>query len=50
VLSGQLQLTIEGEPMILKPGDCLFIPAGTTCSAQVVSDSSVMAFHGETTN
>lgn len=48
VVSGQLQLTIEGQSIVLKAGDCLFIPAGTTCAAEVVSEGPVMAFHGET--
>lgn len=36
VLAGQLQLTIEGQSLVLKSGDCLFVPAGTTISAEVV--------------
>jgi diguanylate cyclase (GGDEF)-like protein len=47
VVSGQLQLTVEGQSLVLKAGDCLFIPAGTTCSAEVVSEGPVMAFNGE---
>lgn len=34
LLSGQLRIHVEGDSLGLHPGDCLFLPAGTTYSAE----------------
>jgi diguanylate cyclase (GGDEF)-like protein len=44
VLRGQLRITIEGQSMALNPGDCVFIPTGTTYSSEVVGNEPVFAF------
>jgi diguanylate cyclase (GGDEF)-like protein len=44
VLHGQLRITIEGQSTLLQPGDCVFIPAGTTYSSEVVGNEPVLAF------
>ncbi|HEX2200547.1 MAG TPA: diguanylate cyclase [Gammaproteobacteria bacterium] len=44
VLSGKLRLTIDGQPLSLKPGDCLFLPHGTTCSTELIGDEPVYMF------
>jgi mannose-6-phosphate isomerase-like protein (cupin superfamily) len=44
ILSGQLRLTIDGQPLSLKPGDCLFLPHGVTCSTELMGDEPVYMF------
>jgi diguanylate cyclase (GGDEF)-like protein len=44
VLTGALRITIEGQSMELKSGDCLFVPGGTTFSAEV-SGSQAVAYY-----
>ena len=44
VLAGTLRITIEGQSMELKSGDCLFVPGGTTFSAEV-SGSQPVAYY-----
>lgn len=46
VLNGQLLVTVEGQSLVLKPGDCLYLPAGATCSAEVASKDPVVLFDG----
>lgn len=44
VLTGQLKVTIEGQSLLLKHGDCLFIPAGLTYSAEVPGTDPAICF------
>jgi diguanylate cyclase (GGDEF)-like protein len=44
VLSGQLMFIIEGTQIVVKTGDCVFIPAGTTFYAEVEGDAPVVSF------
>jgi diguanylate cyclase (GGDEF)-like protein len=44
VLTGQLKVTVEGQSLVLKHGDCLFIPAGITYSTEVVGQDPVISF------
>ncbi len=46
ILSGQLQIAVEGQSLILKPGNCVFLPPGTTTSIQVVSSAPVVCYSG----
>ncbi|MGQ0658613.1 MAG: diguanylate cyclase domain-containing protein [Chromatiales bacterium] len=50
LLQGELRLIIEGESMAVKPGDCLYIPAGTTYGAEVVSSKDVIGYEGVRTD
>lgn len=50
LLQGELRLIIEGESMVVKPGDCLYIPAGTTYGAEVVSPKDVIGYEGVRTD
>ena len=47
LLSGQLRLVIEGEELVLKEGDCLFIPSGTTCSTEVLGQQPVINYQAQ---
>ncbi|MBT8447627.1 MAG: diguanylate cyclase, partial [Gammaproteobacteria bacterium] len=44
VLTGRLQLTIEGSLVSVTTGDCLFVPGGTGASIEVESDEPVVCF------
>ncbi len=44
--SGRLQVHVEGESLGLQAGDCLFLPAGTTYSAEAVSAGPVTLLRG----
>jgi diguanylate cyclase (GGDEF)-like protein len=46
LLQGELRLIIEGESMLLKPGDCIYIPPHTTYGAEVVSAKDVVGYEG----
>jgi len=46
VLSGHFKVTLEGEEMVLRAGDCLFIPRGTPRSAEVIGNQPVMCLEG----
>lgn len=46
LLAGQLRVTVEGQSMDLKPGDCLFIPPGTNCAFEVVGIEPVVCYSG----
>ena len=41
VVRGRLRITLDGQSMVLCPGDCLFFPPGSTCSAAVASNEAV---------
>ena len=43
VLSGRLRLVLEGQEMILGPGDCVAIPRGAVHSVQVIGPSPVVS-------
>lgn len=43
---GELKLIIEGESMLLRGGDAIYIPTGTTWGAEVVSPREVLGFEG----
>lgn len=43
VLSGRFRMTVEGHEVVLGPGDCLAVPAGTVHSAAVVGDEAVVS-------
>jgi len=43
VLSGRFLLEIEGERVILEPGDSLAVPRGVVHSAEVVGDEPVVS-------
>ncbi len=46
VLAGHFKVTLEGEELILRAGDCLFIPRGTPRSAEVIGNQPVMCLEG----
>ncbi|MGH8578636.1 MAG: cupin domain-containing protein [Gammaproteobacteria bacterium] len=46
ILSGHLRVTVEGQCLDLKPGDTLFIPAGTNCSFEVIGQEPVVCYAG----
>lgn len=46
VLSGHFKVTLEGEELVLRAGDCLFIPRGTPRSAEVIGNQQVMCLEG----
>ena len=35
---------IDGQPLNLKAGDCVFLPPGMTCSAEVVGNEPVFRY------
>ncbi len=43
VVSGRFRMTVEGTEVILEAGDCLAVPRGTSHSAEVVGDTSVVS-------
>ncbi|MFO1435165.1 MAG: diguanylate cyclase [Gammaproteobacteria bacterium] len=43
---GELKLIIEGESLLLRAGDVIYIPTGTTWGAEVVSPRDVLGFEG----
>lgn len=47
---GEMKLIIEGESMLLRAGDCIYIPPATTWGAEVVSARDVLGFEGVRTN
>jgi len=44
IASGELKLEVEGHTMIVKPGDCVFIPQGVEMSLEVVGERPVLKF------
>ncbi|HET7442756.1 MAG TPA: cupin domain-containing protein [Terriglobales bacterium] len=47
VLSGEFRITINGESVVLGPGDAIEVPHGVEHSAEVVGDRSVVSLDGE---
>lgn len=43
VVSGRFRMTVDGEEVLLGPGDCLAVPSGTVHSAEVVGEESVVS-------
>lgn len=43
VLSGAFRMTLNGASVILRAGDCLFVPCGATHSAEVIGDRPVVS-------
>lgn len=46
VLEGFLRITVEGTAYELKPGDRLYLPAGTRHTAEVVGRKTVLSLDG----
>lgn len=44
IATGELRLEVEGHAMIVKPGDCVFIPEGVELSLEVVGERPVLKF------
>lgn len=43
VVSGRFRLTVEGEEVVLEPGDWVEVPAGTRHTAEVVGGEPVVS-------
>ncbi len=43
VVSGGFRMIVEGQEVILKPGDSIAVPRGTVHSAEVVGDEPVVS-------
>ncbi|MDX1577380.1 MAG: cupin domain-containing protein [Gemmatimonadota bacterium] len=43
VVSGRFRITVEGEGIVLGPGDAVVVPRGTVHSAEVVGDEPVLS-------
>lgn len=43
-LGGELKIDVEGHTMTLKPGDCVFVPAGVEAGMEVVGVKPVLMF------
>ncbi len=43
VLSGRFRMIVEGQEVILKPGDSIAVPRGTVHSAEVVGQEPVVS-------
>lgn len=43
VVAGRFRMAMRGKAVILEPGDCLAVPAGTVHSAEVVGDQPVVS-------
>lgn len=43
-LGGELKIDVEGHTMTLKPGDCVFVPAGVEAGMEVIGAKPVMMF------
>ena len=43
VLTGRFRLTVEGESIVLGPGDAVEVPRGTPHAAEVVGDETVVS-------
>jgi quercetin dioxygenase-like cupin family protein len=46
VLEGSLRVTVEDAVFDLKPGDRLYLPAGTRHAAEVVGEKTVVSLDG----
>jgi quercetin dioxygenase-like cupin family protein len=47
VVSGQFKMTMQGQTVVLGPGDALQVPAGTAHRAEVVGSEPVVSLDGE---
>lgn len=46
MLEGKFELTVDGEPHLLTPGDVVIIPGGVTHSGRAISDCRILdVFH-----
>jgi quercetin dioxygenase-like cupin family protein len=43
VVAGRFRMTMRGKVVVLEPGDCMVVPAGTVHSAEVVGDQPVVS-------
>jgi quercetin dioxygenase-like cupin family protein len=46
VVEGTLRITVRGEAYDLKPGDRLYLPAGTRHAAEVIGTKTVVSLDG----
>jgi quercetin dioxygenase-like cupin family protein len=46
VLSGEFRITMNGESVVLGPGDAVEVPRGVEHSAEVVGDRAVVSLDG----
>lgn len=46
VIEGFFRITVSGQPYDLKPGDRLYIPAGTRHAAEVIGKRTVVSLDG----
>ncbi|MGH9580022.1 MAG: cupin domain-containing protein [Terriglobales bacterium] len=46
VLSGSFRITLEGESVVLGPGDAVEVPRGAAHSAEVVGNEEVVSLDG----
>ena len=47
VVAGRFRMTMQGEAVVLGPGDALAVPAGTSHRAEVVGSEPVISLDGE---
>ncbi len=46
IISGDFELTVAGEPRIIKPGDVVIIPGNVSHSGKAITDSTIIdVFH-----
>ena len=43
VVSGRFRITMEGDPVVLCPGDAVYVPHGVPHSAKVVGNEEVLS-------
>ena len=43
VLNGRFRMSMQGQTLVLEPGDCLRVPKGVMHSAEVVGDEAVVS-------
>ncbi|MGE0373504.1 MAG: diguanylate cyclase [Gammaproteobacteria bacterium] len=44
IASGELRVEVEGHAMVIKPGDCVFVPQGVEMSLEVVGERPVLKY------
>lgn len=44
ISSGELKIEVEGHTMLVKPGDCVFIPQGVELAIEVVGERQVLRY------
>lgn len=47
VLAGEIELTIDGETRLYRPGDSYFVPAGVEHGARIAAGTQVIDFFAE---